>query len=157
MNEIMNVKNMKNTTQTMRSGKKQEKRKFTENVCTMASNFFWHLSKLAVNLSGKIGNAIIILTPFLMLYIGEYVYCDRGYWAIGGEVVPPVALLIIGFALKTYARVSGSDHHDLPVPRRRFTRVDYNSGQVDIENKRLQEMILYMADLEDWFERNGYR
>jgi hypothetical protein len=151
MNEIKNV------TPTMRSGKKQEKRKFTENVYVMMINFIWHLGKLAANLSGTVGNVIIVLSPFLMLYIGEYVYCDRGYWAIGGEVMLPVVLLIIGFALKAYARVSGNDHYDLPVPRHRFTHVDYNSGQVDIENKRLQEMILYMADLEDWFERNGYR
>ena len=151
MNEIKNV------TPTMRSGKKQEKRKFTENVCVMMINFVWHLGKLAANLSGTVGNAIIVLTPFLMLYVGEYVYCDRGYWAIGGEVLLPVVLLIIGFALKSYARVSGNDHYDLPVPRRRFTRVDDMNGQVDVEYDRVQEMILYMADLEDWFERNGYR
>ena len=151
MNEIENV------TPAMRSGKKQEKRKFTENVCAMMLNFVWHLGKLAANLPCAVGNAIIVLAPFLMLYVGEHAYADRGYWAIGGEVVLPVVLLIVGFALKAYASVSGNDHYDLPVPRRRFTHVDYNSGQVDVENKRLQEMILYIADLEDWFERNGYR
>jgi hypothetical protein len=91
-----------------------------------------------------------------MLFIGEYVYADRGCWAIGGEALLPFVFVIAGFMLKSYARVSGNDYSDIPVPYNRFTEVDYDSGQVEVENKRLQEMILYMADLEDWFDRNGY-
>lgn len=151
MNEIKNV------TPAMYSGKKRQKRKFTENICAMTSNFAWYFGKAVQNMAGMIGNAVIILTPFFMLYVGEYVYSDRGYWAIGGEVVLPVVLLIIGFILKSYARVSGNDHYDLPVPHNRFTRVDDANGQVDVEYDRVQEMILYMADLEDWFDRNGYK
>ena len=136
--------------------KKSVKRTFGQNVSMMLSNFIRKLQDSVANCASSIGNLLLISGPFIMLFIGEYVYADRGYWAIGGEAMLPFVFVIAGFVLKSYARVSGNDCSDIPVPYNRFTEVDYDSGQVDVENKRLQEMILYMADLEDWFDRNGY-
>lgn len=139
-----------------RKAKKPVKRTFGQNVSMMWSNFIWKFQDVIANGVSGIGNALLVSGPFVMLLVGEYVYADRGYWAVGGEVILPFVFVIAGFALKSYARVSGTDHSDIPVPYRRFTKVDYNSGQVDVEYDRVQEMILYMADLEDWFDRNGY-
>lgn len=146
MNEIKNV----------RPTKRAKKRTVSQNIDVMMTNMRWKFNDaIAHGLSG-IGNAILFVTPFLMLFIGEYVYADRGYWAFGGEVFLVVLLVALGFGLRSYARVSGQDMADIPVPYDRFTKVDYESGQVDVDYNRLQEMILYMADLEDWFARNGY-
>ena len=135
---------------------KPAKRTFSQNVLTMWSNFIWKFQDNVADCVSSFGNLMLASGPFVMLFVGEYVYADRGYWAVGGEVILSLIFVIAGFALKSYARASGADHSDIPVPYDRFTEVDYDSGQVDVESKRLQEMILYMADLEDWFERNGY-
>ena len=42
-----------------------------------------------------------------------------------------------------------------PIPQERFTE-KLPDGEVRLRNDRLQELILYMKDLEDWFENNGY-
>lgn len=139
-----------------RKAKKPVKRTFGQNISTMWSSFIWKFQDVIANGVSGIGNVLLISGPFVMLLVGEYAYADRGYWAVGGEVILPFIFVIAGFALKSYARVSGTDHSDIPVPYRRFTNVDYDSGQVDVEYDRVQEMILYMADLEDWFDRNGY-
>lgn len=139
-----------------RKAKKPVRRTFGQNVSMMWSNFIWKFQDVIANVVSGIGNALLVSGPFVMLLVGEYVYADRGYWAVGGEVILPFIFVVAGFALKSYARVSGTDHSDIPVPYRRFTNVDYDSGQVDVDYGRVQEMILYMADLEDWFDRNGY-
>ena len=139
-----------------RKAKKPMRRTFGQNVSMVLSNFIWKFQDVIANGVSGIGNALLVSGPFVMFLVGEYVYADRGYWAVGGEVILPFVFVIAGFALKSYARVSGTDHSDIPVPYRRFTKVDYNSGQVVVEYDRVQEMILYMADLEDWFDRNGY-
>lgn len=148
MNEIKNVK--------YRSSKKIDKRTFSKNMSTMWVNFLWKFQDVIANGIANAGNVLLASGPFVMLLVGEYAFAERGYWAVGGEVVLPFVFVIAGFALKSYARVSGTDHSDIPVPYRRFTNVDYNGGQVDVDYDRVQEMILYMADLEDWFDRNGY-
>lgn len=153
MAEIKNVYGMTKN----RGSRKQQKRKFTDNVQIMIENLLWYLYKIFSNVSAWIGNVILASAPFVTLFCCKYVYDFRGYSAIGGEVFVPIILVITGFILKSYARVSGNDHVDLPVPYRRFTQVDDDNGQVDVDYNRVQEMILYMADLEDWFERNGYK
>ena len=141
----------------MRSNvRKANKRTVRQNVDVMVTNLRWKFNEaIAHGLSG-IGNAILLASPFLMLIVGEYVYQERGYWAVGGEVFLVILLVALGFGLRSYARVSGNASEDIPVPYRRFTRVDYDSGRVDVDYDRVQEMILYVADLEDWFDRNGY-
>lgn len=41
-----------------------------------------------------------------------------------------------------------------PVPLKRFTEKE-EDGLVTVRQDRLQEMILYLADVEDWLERKG--
>lgn len=136
--------------------KRLAKHTFCQNVSAMLSNFVWKLrDNMADHMSG-LGNALLVFGPFATLFVGEYVYADRGCWAVGSEVVMPLIFVIAGFALKSYARVSRVDLSNIPVPYDRFTNVDYDSGQVDVDYNRIREMILYMADLEDWFDRNGY-
>lgn len=136
--------------------KKSGKRTVRQNLDMMVTNARWRFNDMIANGLSGLGSAILFVSPFLMLVVGEYVYQERGYWAMGGEVLLVVFLVALGFGLRSYARVSGNVVDDVPVPYRRFTRVDYESGRVDVDYGRVQEMILYVADLEDWFDRNGY-
>ena len=93
------------------------------------------------------------ILPYLMYIIGQDVYATRGYLGIGGELLIPVVFCVITYALRSYANKIGKGTI-IPVPDKRFTEVD-DYGEVSIPNNRIQELILYLADLEDWLERKG--
>lgn len=101
----------------------------------------------------QISNVLIVLLPFLMLYIGQYVYAQRGYYAVGGEIILLLVVLFIVYVLRCIAEVTGQGDK-VPRPTERFTTVE-DDGEVTIRNDRLEELILYMADLEDYMERKN--
>lgn len=87
--------------------------------------------------------------PYTMYFIGRNV----GDSSIGAEVCVPLVFIIVIYYLKSTANKLGKGI-SIPVPTKRFTQVD-NDGEVSIEHKRVQELLLYTADLEDWLERKG--
>lgn len=95
-----------------------------------------------------------IVLPYLCLYVGEVVYRERGYMAAGGELAVPVIGVSIIYLIREVSNRIGKGS-DIPVPYTRFTQVT-RDGEVNIDVERLQELTLYMADLEDWMERKNY-
>lgn len=93
------------------------------------------------------------ILPYLMYIIGQNVCKTRGYFSVGGELFIPIVFCVITYYLRSYANKIGKGT-TIPVPEKRFTEVD-DYGEVSVENNRIQELILYLADLEDWFERKG--
>ena len=57
------------------------------------------------------------------------------------------------YCVKWYASSIGKGQ-SVPVPTKRFTQVS-EDGEVSIEANRVQEMLLYVADVEDYLERRG--
>lgn len=98
---------------------------------------------------------IYMLLPYAMMFIGQYVYDYRNKYSVGGEVFVPLVAMVIIYMLNQYANRLGRGI-TVPVPRTRFTTID-EDGEVTIEVERLNELLLYTADLEDWFERKGMR
>lgn len=98
-------------------------------------------------------NVLNLLAPYIMYFVGQYVMLDRGYLAVGGEICIPIFLIVIIYFLKSTANKLGKGF-TIPLPNKRFTTVD-DDGEVTIKTERLQELILYMADLEDWMEKKG--
>lgn len=98
-------------------------------------------------------NILNLIVPYLMYFIGQYVANDRNEIAIGSEVFVPLAFIVLIYYLKSTANKIGKGI-TIPIPEKRFTHVD-EDGEVSIEHKRLQELILYVADLEDWMQRKG--
>lgn len=94
-----------------------------------------------------------LLLPYGMYLIGQHIAIDRGCFAIGGEIFFPVIVAIIIYYLRATANKLGKGT-TFPVPDKRFTQVD-DDGEVSVESKRIHEMILYVADTEDWLERRG--
>lgn len=94
-----------------------------------------------------------IALPYVMYFIGQYVAIDRNEVAVGGELFIPIVFVVFIFYCKSTANKLGKGT-SIPLPEKRFTKVE-DDGEVTIENKRIQELILYLADLEDWLERKG--
>ena len=59
------------------------------------------------------------------------------------------------FLASKYLKYSGVEDTGFPVPYKRFTS-ESRDGEVSIENSRLQEMIIYVCDVEDWLESSGF-
>lgn len=93
------------------------------------------------------------ILPYIMYIIGQNVCAERGKIAFGGELFIPILFCVITYYIHSYANKIGKGT-TIPVPEKRFTEVD-DDGEVSIRNSRIQELILYLADLEDWLERKG--
>ena len=93
------------------------------------------------------------ILPYAMYVIGQEVCLERGKIAFGGEIFVPIIFCVITYYIRSYANKIGKGT-TIPVPEKRFTEVD-DDGEVSIRNNRIQELILYLADLEDWLERKG--
>ncbi len=92
-----------------------------------------------------------ILLPYLCLYVGQTVYQERGYFAVGGEIFIPVLTMLVIWYIRSFANKVGKGT-TIPRPAKRFTEVS-SDGEINIPQERLEELIIYMADLEDWMER----
>lgn len=100
----------------------------------------------------KFVNILSVLFPYAMLFYGQYIGETRGI-SVGWEILIPLVFAIVVYYLKSVANKIGKGI-TIPLPSKRFTEVD-DDGEVSIENKRIQELLLYMADLEDWLEKKG--
>lgn len=98
-------------------------------------------------------NILSLIAPYIMYLLGQYTAINRNRIAVGGEIFIPLMFAVLIFYLKSTANKLGKGL-TIPIPNKRFTEVD-DDGEVMVENKRIQELILYLADLEDWLERKG--
>jgi hypothetical protein len=87
-----------------------------------------------------------------MLFIGQYTGVSRGKVAIGGELFVPLLIGLIIYVTQGTANRLGKGT-TMPIPVERFTQETDVETFVDMN--RTQELILYVADLENWLERNG--
>ena len=102
----------------------------------------------------RIGNIILALSPMAFTYVGMVCYQDRGYFAYGGEVALYIAVPVIAFLLKAVAHENNKPLF-VPIPAQRFTNNE-GDGEYSISNSRIDELICYMAELEDWLYDEGY-
>lgn len=124
--------------------------RFTIEILIEALNGFSYIVKSNLR---NLAWLLNLLTPFIMYFIGQCVVLNRGYFGVGGEIFIPILILFVIYFLRSMANKYRKGT-TIPVPEERFTEVD-DDGEVSIRNDRLQELILYLADLEDWLERKG--
>lgn len=124
--------------------------RFTIEILIEALNGFSYIVKSNLR---NLAWLLNLLTPFIMYFIGQYVVLNRGYFGAGGEIFIPILILFVIYFLRSMANKYRKGT-TIPVPEERFTEVD-DDGEVSVRNDRLQELILYLADLEDWLERKG--
>lgn len=100
------------------------------------------------------GHLVDMLLPYGMLFLGMYAYKVRGEFAVGAEFFLPLIVMLVSYYCRSAANKLGKGD-TFPVPERRFTSDD-EDGNPEIEVDRIQELILYIADVEEWLERRGY-
>lgn len=74
------------------------------------------------------------------------------------SAIPTFALIVFMYAaadcIQYLIRAKGWSGQSVPAPSKRFTEVS-EDGMVSVPSDRLQEMLLYVADVEDSLERSG--
>lgn len=90
-----------------------------------------------------------IILPYLMYYLGVKLKTRQIYLVL----CVPVIVYLISYYSKSYANKINKGSA-IPVPSKRFTQED-EFGEVSIDQDRISELILYMADLEDFLSRKG--
>lgn len=86
--------------------------------------------------------------PYMMYYFGKY-ESNKMYWLFLPMVVWFVTIVLDRISDKT------GKGKEIPIPTERFTEED-EDGEVSIEQSRLQEMILYVNDVENYLQRKHY-
>lgn len=106
--------------------------------------------KFLKNNTNFICNLIQFILPFIMFAAGKY----------NGKVIyllfALIALIIIFFVKSVYKQIVIKDRlSDFPIPSKRFTKeID---GEVNMEESRLEELLLYVCDVENWAEQKGLK
>lgn len=116
----------------------------------MFSTFIYVLSTSIFPLS----KILVFILPYLMLLVGITIYKDLGLGMKIVFLIIPILISLLSYFLKSVANKIGKGETP-PVPRKRFTSDD-GDGEVSVENSRLQEMLLFVFDYEEWLERKGY-
>lgn len=88
-----------------------------------------------------------MVLPYLMYSLGIELRLNYIFLFI------PIIVYLISYYSKSYANKINKGS-SIPTPAKRFTSED-GYGEVSINQDRLSELILYMADLEDFLERKG--
>lgn len=125
--------------------------KFLRILLEITYEAFYNAVNFVCNNMMNFANILNLLLPFIMYFMGQKV--ANGKFHIGPEIIIPIVFFVIIYYAKNMANKLGKGI-TIPVPKKRFTE-EGDEGEVSVENNRLQEMLLYMADLEDWLERKG--
>lgn len=96
-----------------------------------------------------------------IVYFIPYVIIASSYFAGCSAVVLmnmfwlTVLVQVACFITSKYLKYIEVEDNGFPVPTKRFT-TESRDGEVTVENSRLQEMIIYVCDVEDWLESSGF-
>lgn len=92
---------------------------------------------------------VFVATPFAVAFHQE-VYPDL----IGGTITIAVILEFLCYIFYELSKFYGAEATELPVPSSRFTTVD-KDGMVSVDKNRIQEMIVYVGEVEDYLSDIG--
>lgn len=105
----------------------------------------------------NLANITNFALPYVMYFVGQDLYRLYGVgdgYVVNAVLFAPALLALVIYYTKSIANKIGKGI-TVPVPAKRFTEVDKEEGMVSIDNDRVQELLLYVADLEDWLEKKG--
>lgn len=97
---------------------------------------------------------IDISIPYIYAYISILLYRERNNLIISYEVLIPIIAYIILSVLNSFLNKINRGY-DIPLPRERFTILNDN-GNVSIDNSSINDIILYLYDLEEYLKSKGY-
>lgn len=97
---------------------------------------------------------LVLILPYLMLLIGLMCYKVSGLGIKIVFLIIPLLVNLLAYLLKSLANRIGKGETP-PIPNERFTSDD-GDGEISVEHLRLQELILFVYDYEEWLERRGF-
>lgn len=105
------------------------------------------------NVASKLPAMVLYLLPYVVIASAWFVSCStvvlmNMFWLT-------VLAQAICFISSKYLKYSEVEDTGFPVPAKRFTS-ESRDGEVSVEKNRLQEMILYVSEVEDWLESSGF-
>ena len=123
---------------------------FTSSILELYHQFKYFIS---INLKYLI-KLIDISIPYIYAYISILLYRQRNNLIIGYEVLIPIIAYIILSILNNFLNKINRGN-DIPVHRERFTTLNDN-GNVSVDNSSVNDIILYLYDLEEYLKSKGY-
>lgn len=123
---------------------------FTSSILELYHQFKYFIS---INLKYLI-KLIDISIPYIYAYISILLYRERNDIIIGYEVLIPIIAYIILSILNNFLNKINRGY-DIPLPRERFTTLNDN-GNVSVDNSSVNDIILYLYDLEEYLKSKGY-
>lgn len=128
-------------------------RKFVSTLLDVTRELMYTARYTLVSNLYNAATAIDAICPYVMYLIGQEAALRAGGMTYGWELIVPIGIGILVFYAKGVANRNNKGK-SMPVPDTRFTEVS-EDGEVSISQERLQELILYTADLEDWLVKRG--
>lgn len=93
-----------------------------------------------------------MLVPLIALLI--YMHIEGPLDLLASLVV--CFLIQLGVSVSRHFYMWQNERQNVPIPSKRFTR-DEGNGEVTIEYARLQELILFTYEYENWIEEQGMK
>ena len=123
-----------------------------ETICEL----FTTVIRAIYNSFETVANIILyVFLPYSMFYIGQYFYSlENKFITIDLILLLPIITYIIIYIIKGILKKTGNSKSTMPIPKHRFT-VLIDDDEVVIKKGMLNELILYVYDLEEWLERKG--
>lgn len=123
-----------------------------ETICEL----FTTIIRAIYNSLETVANMILyVFLPYSMFYIGQYFYSlENKFITIDLILLLPIITYIIVYIIKGILKKTGNSKSTMPIPKHRFT-VLIDDDEVVIKKGMLNELILYVYDLEEWLERKG--
>lgn len=121
------------------------------------------IAELAKDVLYEVSNFFYVNARYIMRMLSLIVilfsfFC--GFSAANSDddvVLIDLAVALVFAALISFVKGVANKYgkiDDTPVPAKRFTEVD-DDGMVSVENDRLQELLLYVSEVEDYLKRKG--
>lgn len=129
-------------------------RKFATVISSITADIWYEVFYFVRVNTKYMAGLVEAVLPYCMYMLGQNLAVDRGGVRVGGEIFVPIVCMVVVYYTKQFANRIGTGN-TIPVPEKRFTDIS-DDGEVSIANSRLQELLLYVADLEDYMERKRW-
>ena len=110
--------------------------------------YFSNIWSKLLSIAKYIIKSLRFITVYIILLL-SYLYGFKPLF-----LAIPIIVWVITSVLNIYLNKKNLGDN-IPVPNERFTE-DVGDGEITIRNDRIQELILYTNDLENWLKEKGY-
>ena len=119
--------------------------KFVSSLGEIVTSTVGRCWKALRNNLDAIGVLIIIVSPLVNLAITNTLYC----------IITNILLILLGMILYKLDVKIHNKQYGIPVMRKKFVKYNKANNMVSIKKDDWNEVVNYMADLQEYFENEG--